>query len=151
MPPPDRFQYLNHPNSSNNNSNPNSQGNKCFKCNYCESDFAQQNSLNQHIQMVHKINPPPSSSDYRYSSQIVHQAHPQHLSCQYCRNTFTNRSQLERHLRIHLSSIDLKCNICDRSFETQDLLSQHKLTHCKTYDVDSSNSVTPASQVCVTN
>ena len=53
--------------------------------------------------------------------------------CQYCRNTFTNRAQLERHLRIHFSSIDLKCNICDQKFESQDALGQHKLTHCKTF------------------
>jgi hypothetical protein len=97
--------------------------------------------------MVHKINSPQQppavavapSSDYRYNQNGHHSLAQQpnttnNLSCQYCRNTFTNRSQLERHLRIHLSSIDLKCNICDRLFETQDLLSQHKLTHCKIYD-----------------
>jgi uncharacterized C2H2 Zn-finger protein len=146
LPPnnaPDRFHYLNHPS----NSNSSNIANKCFKCNYCDSDFAQQNSLNQHIQMVHKINSPQQppavavapSSDYRYNQNGHHSLAQQpnttnNLSCQYCRNTFTNRSQLERHLRIHLSSIDLKCNICDRLFETQDLLSQHKLTHCKIYD-----------------
>lgn len=95
--------------------------NKLFKCSFCDSEFSQQNSLNQHVQMVHKNESSPS----------------QQFACQYCRNTFTNRAQLERHLRIHVSSIDLKCNICDKMFETQDSLAQHKLTHCKTFEPES--------------
>ncbi|CAF0842921.1 unnamed protein product [Brachionus calyciflorus] len=83
---------------------------KLFKCQFCDSDFAQLNSLNQHIQICH-------STQY---------------SCQYCRNTFTNKAQLERHIRIHLSTIDLKCNICDKQFENEIQLSQHKLTHSLT-------------------
>ena len=97
---------------------------KCFKCTYCDSDFAQQNSLNQHIQMVHKV--VASSATTNPASTT--------FACQYCRNTFNNRAQLERHVRIHVSSIDLKCNICDRQFSTQELLNQHKLTHCKTFN-----------------
>lgn len=118
----------------------NTYSNKCFKCNYCDSDFAQQSYLNQHIQMVHgnKVNPvipappppPPAQSNYI----PVQQTQQNVFSCQYCRNTFSNRSQLERHVRIHVSSIDLKCNICDQLFETQESLSQHKLTHCKTFN-----------------
>ena len=104
---------------------------KCFKCTYCDSDFAQQSSLNQHIHMVHK-----KPSNFNSNNQVS--ASPSTFSCQYCRNTFTNRQQLERHVRIHVSSIDLKCNICDKQFNTQEALSQHKLTHCKTFNSNSS-------------
>lgn len=110
----------------------NNTNSKCFKCPHCDSDFAQQNSLNQHIQMVHKK--PPVFNPINQPSPS-----PSSFPCQYCRNTFTNRQQLERHVRIHVSSIDLKCNICDKQFTTQESLSQHKLTHCKTFNQTSNN------------
>lgn len=104
---------------------------KLFKCTYCDSDFAQQNSLQQHIQMVHPHHVNSNSN--------------QQFPCQYCRNTFTNKSQLERHVRIHLSSIDLKCNICDRVFESEQSLSEHKLTHSKTNTFDSLSTTSSSS------
>lgn len=50
----------------------------------------------------------------------------QPFACQYCRSTFTQRAQLERHMRIHLASTDLKCNICDLVFQTPSQLNDHK-------------------------
>lgn len=67
--------------------------------------------------------------------------------CQYCRNTFTNRQQLERHVRIHISSIDRKCNICDKHFASHEALSQHKLTHCKTFNSIASDTVSNNKQL----
>jgi len=83
-----------------------------------------QNALNQHIQIVHPNKPAEAQSINGL------------FSCQYCRITFSNKAQLDRHVRIHLSSIDLKCNICDRIFDSQETLSQHKLTHVKSLSND---------------
>jgi hypothetical protein len=101
---------------------------KCFKCTFCDSDFAQPAALTQHIQMVHQ--------QQQSNPQQQQQQQQQQFSCQYCRNTFTQRAQLERHMRIHLTSIDLKCNICDLKFATHDLLNEHKLVHSKTLTSD---------------
>lgn len=110
---------------------------KCFKCQYCDSDFTQHNDLQQHIQMVHNHHHHQHNNNNTPSTQPP-------LSCQYCRNTFTNRSQLERHMRIHLTSIDLKCNICDRTFDNQETLAEHKLTHNKAFE-------SPSTAITTTN
>ena len=53
------------------------------------------------------------------------------LSCMYCSQTFKNRADLDKHLKIHLNSGSLKCNICDKIFASPAVLAEHKLTHCK--------------------
>ena len=106
---------------------------KCYKCQYCDSDFTQPNALQQHIQIVH----PNQYHNHHQPQQQQHQ--PATFSCQYCRNTFSNRGQLERHMRMHLTTVDLKCNICDRTFENEELLSEHKLTHSKTLTTNTNN------------
>jgi uncharacterized Zn-finger protein len=110
---------------------------KCHKRPYCESDFTQSNALNQ--QAVHSNKPV--------------EAQPMNglFSCQYCRITFSNKAQLDRHVRIHLSSIDLKCNICDRIFDSQETLAQHKLTHVKSLSTDERNVATAASPLANLN
>ncbi|XP_046549372.1 LOW QUALITY PROTEIN: zinc finger protein 423-like [Haliotis rubra] len=52
-------------------------------------------------------------------------------SCIYCSQTFKNKSEYEKHMRIHLSSENLKCNICDEVFPSGSILAEHKLQHCK--------------------
>lgn len=109
---------------------------KCFKCQYCDSDFTQINALHQHILIVHPNHhhSSPNNNNNNNSQPFPHQHQQQQnsLSCQYCRSTFTNRGQLERHMRVHLASVDLKCNICDRKFDNENLLNEHILTHSKT-------------------
>lgn len=53
------------------------------------------------------------------------------ISCMYCSQTFKNRHEMEKHMKIHLNNGDEKCNICDRVFPTPSILAEHKLTHCK--------------------
>ncbi|XP_061188818.1 zinc finger protein 423-like [Saccostrea echinata] len=53
------------------------------------------------------------------------------ISCMYCSQTFKNRHEMDKHMKIHLNNGDEKCNICDRVFPTPSILAEHKLTHCK--------------------
>jgi uncharacterized C2H2 Zn-finger protein len=53
------------------------------------------------------------------------------LACKYCSQTFKNRNDLDKHMKIHLNNGNLKCNICDEVFVTNSNLAKHKLTHCK--------------------
>ena len=117
--------------------------NKCFKCVHCDSDFAQLSALNQHIQMLHpkmlsaassNANGQQQQQQQQQQSPLLANGNANMFNCPHCRNTsFANRVQLERHMRIHTASIDLKCNICDRRFDSQQLLAAHKLTHGKTH------------------
>lgn len=52
------------------------------------------------------------------------------IKCHICEKTFSNRSNLRRHLNnLHLTKNNFKCNLCDRSFEKQAQLSGHFRVH----------------------
>lgn len=69
--------------------------------------------------------PPPKSLSLFMSPDRVN------VSCLYCSQTFKNRTEMDKHMKIHLNNGDEKCNICDRVFPTPSILAEHKLTHCK--------------------
>lgn len=90
-------------------------------CSRCDLTFATESQLSEHQKHAHP-SPPP----------VVPSAPPS-FKCSYCHTSFTSRTQLDRHSRIHIaaSGNNLKCNICDRLFTSIDILSEHKLSHCK--------------------
>ncbi|KAJ8303068.1 hypothetical protein KUTeg_019464 [Tegillarca granosa] len=53
------------------------------------------------------------------------------LACMFCSQTFKNRADLDKHVKIHSNGGSQKCNICDQIFPTSSILAEHKLTHCK--------------------
>lgn len=53
------------------------------------------------------------------------------LVCVYCAESFKSKSELEKHLKSHITSRKQKCNICDQVFPSASVLAEHKLTHCK--------------------
>ena len=91
-----------------------------FKCPICDLKFPREDLLNSHKINDHNIQNYNSQQQHSFSSSFC---------CKYCNNSFSNRQQLEKHVRIHLSSIDLKCNICDKMFDNVQLLNEHKMVH----------------------
>ena len=89
-------------------------------CPRCDLTFSNESQLCEHQKHAHPSPPPVSSA-------------PPSFKCSYCHTSFTSRTQLDRHSRIHIaaSGNNLKCNICDRLFTSIDILSEHKLSHCK--------------------
>ena len=102
-----------------------------YKCKLCSYTSIEIDDLNSHLKLEHNriINP----------NQHLNAINTTNYSCQYCRQTFNNKTQLERHVRIHLSTVDLKCNICDRQFENKIQLNQHKQTHSLINNINNNN------------
>lgn len=51
--------------------------------------------------------------------------------CVYCNQTFKTKSELEKHMKSHVTPSSQKCNICDEVFPSPSILAEHKLQHCK--------------------
>lgn len=125
-------------------------------CNICDMKFAQQSFLLKHKAIDHGLSnkrrcmSPAASSDDSVSNPkqepieitmgitsssmslpVVVMSDKFNMACKYCSQTFKNRSDLEKHTKIHMNNGNLKCNICDEVFETNGILAEHKLTHCK--------------------
>ena len=50
-------------------------------------------------------------------------------SCSVCEKTFTTKTNLNRHYRIHSEKKDFVCHICNRAFRRSDHLKAHVLRH----------------------
>ena len=51
------------------------------------------------------------------------------VTCRYCYKTFTSRSNLERHSRLHTGHKPYVCSICGKAFSRKDHLSNHATKH----------------------
>jgi len=77
-----------------------------FSCNKCSKTFTRKDSLNKHINSVHK-------------SKTVH-------SCNLCDKTFTRRSNLKRHQdSVHSSAKPFVCSYCSFASKRKDILDRH--------------------------
>ncbi|KAL1505854.1 hypothetical protein ABEB36_005316 [Hypothenemus hampei] len=89
-------------------------GDKPYKCNYCEADFATPIRLTRHITTHAGLRPYP---------------------CKICGRTFLLSHHLTRHMRSHFTKQPErvvgrhKCDICSMSFRRKDSLINHSVIH----------------------
>jgi len=76
---------------------------QCFVCGY---RFSSAEALGEHNETVHSI-----------------------FTCLCCFKTFTSRSNLERHSRLHTGHRPYSCPVCGKSFSRKDHLSNHATKH----------------------
>ncbi len=76
------------------------------ECKACGYTFTTFDILSDHNEAVHSV-----------------------FTCQSCYKTFTSRSNLERHSRLHTGHKPYLCNICNKAFSRKDHLSNHATKH----------------------
>lgn len=111
-------------------------------CNICDMKFSNLSSLQLHKKQDHRVSvalttnhTPPVLSNVESivstTKPVATNSDKVTLSCTYCSQSFKSRTELERHMKIHLNSSSQKCNICDEVFPSPNTLAEHKLQHCK--------------------
>ena len=76
------------------------------ECRQCGFSFESFEVLSEHNEAVHSV-----------------------FTCQHCHKTFTSRSNLERHARLHTGFKPYVCAICQKAFSRKDHLSNHSAKH----------------------
>ena len=107
-------------------------GEQPFVCGICNKTFSRVNSLISH-QRTHMPPPPQPSTTIPFpcarcpkvfSSELNLRKHFENhlrtklLACEFCSATFTRKSSLDVHVRMHGSEDDLLCVRCKRPFGT---------------------------------
>ena len=77
-----------------------------LECKLCAKSFLDQESMEVHNELSHNL-----------------------YTCHSCLKTFTSRSNLERHSRLHTGHKPYSCTICDKAFSRKDHLSNHMTKH----------------------
>ena len=81
-------------------------------CPYCGKTFTENKLLNSHIAHVHTA---PESKIHK---------------CTECEKSFTIKSRLNRHLRVHTTTVkSYACDVCGKSFLQNDYLKKHMKWH----------------------
>lgn len=108
-----------------------------FKCNLCDKVF-QKNRLMQHISTAH---PPlyygPIRCEYCYFSCTTndelkrHQKEMHKYVCEICKQTYTSRSGIYTHNKVHHGAADklCKCQICGKPYGSISRLRIHEQCH----------------------
>ena len=84
---------------------------KTFECKTCEKRFKTERILRTH-ELTHE----PDDARYRFS-------------CHVCGQRFTQRGNLDTHLKNHLGLKPYKCTSCEKAFTTSSGLKAHTLVH----------------------
>ncbi|CAI9715083.1 finger 423-like [Octopus vulgaris] len=109
-------------------------------CNICDMKFSNLSSLQLHKKQDHRVALANNHTSQVMTtvessvitSKVIGSSNDKvALSCTYCSQSFKSRTELERHMKIHLNSSSQKCNICDEVFPSPNTLAEHKLQHCK--------------------
>src|SRR6218665_948431 len=83
-------------------------GNNPYKCQFCQSSFAETGHLNVHMRTHTGENP---------------------YTCQLCQKSFPYDCRLRRHMRIHTGEKPYKCQLCDKSYAESGHLKRHMRIH----------------------
>ena len=129
-------------------------GELIYKCDICDVKFSEEATLHKHRLHDHRIN--AEMNNMMQKSKVTQQQVQHHQQqqqqqqqgqvsrgattsasdkfsqlCVYCNQTFKTKSELEKHMKTHVTPSNQKCNICDEIFPSASILAEHKLTHCK--------------------
>ena len=112
---------------------------KPFKCSHCDVAFARNGDLTKHIKGYCKkapqecvlIKPKYTEPDTNTDLNSCHQSQTDKkpFNCQLCLKSFTSKSYLKIHARMHKGERPYKCEFCAESFFSQGQCTIHKRKH----------------------
>ena len=80
-----------------------------LQCRLCKAYFSVTESLKLHLQ--------------------THREKPETFECAVCGKSFTNRSVMARHMRVHNHVKPCECTVCGKTFVRKSMMDSHMLTH----------------------
>jgi len=105
-----------------------------FNCNECEKKFLKLNSLNYHVERVHKLNFPFSCDECDYKSMTkrrldnhikVKHTRTNLCPCYVCGKELASQEHLDDHVLLH-SEASFTCDVCGLKFSTVKSLNLHR-------------------------
>ena len=104
---------------------------KPYLCNMCIQVFADLDSLVSHQEEEHFCHVDPlgftQKGDLNQHLRIHSGVKP--FDCEQCHKSFTKRYHLLRHLRVHSGEKPFKCDQCNKAYSGKHHLTHHLLTH----------------------
>ena len=111
-------------------------GDKPYKCDTCDAEYAQKASLNVHIlthtgEKPYKCNRCNAKFTEKGSLKLHSRTHTgeKPYKCEICGDKFTQMCSLRGHLRTHTGDKPYKCGICDAEFAHNRSLKSHTRIH----------------------
>jgi len=109
-----------------------------FDCNRCEKEFSDKSNLSRHIRSQHEgVTFACNLCDYKakQSTNLNYHKKAKHsdcnpFECPNCRKTFSDRSNLQRHIKSQHEGVVYPCNVCDyKAKQTTQLKAHIKSKH----------------------
>ncbi|XP_053674408.1 zinc finger protein ZFP2-like [Anopheles nili] len=111
-----------------------------FQCEYCNQSLLNKQQLIDHALKLHPEHLPRdgrcrycdlkvNEESTLFEHELQHKQ-PGAIECQQCGKIFKQKSNLRRHLRLHILDAKLyKCDICDKSFTQASTMKAHRRVH----------------------
>uniref|UniRef100_A0A8D0H6T9 Zinc finger and BTB domain-containing protein 48 n=1 Tax=Sphenodon punctatus TaxID=8508 RepID=A0A8D0H6T9_SPHPU len=112
-----------------------------YKCSSCIQQFMQKKDLQSHMIKLHGAPKPHACSacskcflsrtELRLHEAFKHRGEKNErpFVCEFCHHAFTQKANLNMHLRTHTGEKPFQCHLCGKTFRTQASLDKHNRTH----------------------